>query len=237
MISNKRLLGLDVLKGLGIVLMIVYHFAFDLNHFRFLEIDFFTWFWRIFRYLIVTFFLFSVGVSLTLSHPFKINFNKVFTRIIKLGIAAVLVSIVSYYLFPDSWIYFGILHFIWLASILVLPVLFYPKIAVILALLIFSAYFLGISDGIWLSTLQPILSLPTITQDLVTIFPWLAMILLGVATGRSQYRELIFDQQIWQYPTLIHKTLAYLGRRALWVYLIHQPILFGAVYVATIIIY
>ena len=168
--KNQRLFGLDIFRGLAVILMIVYHFFFDLHYFGYLQIDFFTPFWLSFRYLIISFFLFSMGISLVLSHLLKIHLNKVMRRIIVLGISALSVSIASYYLFPNSWIYFGILHFIWLASILVLPLLFHPKTAIVFAVLIFSAYFLGFDDNIWLSILQTMLSLPQQTQDFVPIF-------------------------------------------------------------------
>lgn len=227
--ANKRLLGLDIVKGLAVVLMIIYHFFFDLDYFRHVSIDFFSLFWQSFRYLIIGLFLFSMGVSLVLSHPAAININKVIKRAIVLGIAALLVSIMSYYLFPNSWIYFGILHFIWLASILALAVLFRPKTALVLAILIWSAFFLGFNDNVWLSMLKPAL-LPNYTQDFVPIFPWLAVVFIAVAIARLGGHRLIFSQQIWMEKTWMGKTFAFLGRQALWVYLTHQIILFGGFY-------
>ncbi len=226
---NQRLLGLDIVKGSAVVLMVIYHFYFDLHYFRYLSIDFFTLFWLGFRYLIVSLFLFSMGVSLVLSHLKKIHIHKVIKRAIMLGIAALLVSVMSYYLFPNSWIYFGILHFIWLASLLALPVVFRPKIALILALLIAVATYLGLNDSLWFLMLQPEL-LPYNSQDFVPIFPWLAVVLLGVASARLGWHQSLFSQSVWNGKTWAHKSLAYLGRRALWMYLIHQPILFAGFY-------
>ena len=232
--KNQRLLGLDIFRGLAVILMIVYHFFFDLHYFGYLQIDFFTPFWLSFRYLIISFFLFSVGISLVLSHLLKIHLNKVMRRTIVLGISALSVSIASYYLFPDSWIYFGILHFIWLASILVLPLLFHPKTAIVFAVLIFSAYFLGFDDNIWLSILQTMLSLPQQTQDFVPIFPWLSVVLLGLAIARLGWHQPIFSQQICWRQAWLQQSLVYLGKHALLVYLIHQPILFAIFYLITL---
>lgn len=226
---NKRLPGLDIVKGLAVVLMIIYHFYFDLDYFRYLNIDFSTSFWQGFRYLIISLFLFSMGISLVLSHPDKIYINKVIKRAIVLGIAALLVSIVSYYLFPNSWIYFGILHFIWLASILALALLFHPKTAFILTVLIGIASFLGFNDNVWLSTFQPAL-LPYNSQDFVPIFPWFSVVLVGVASARLGWHWLLLSQPIFSAKTWMHKTLAYLGRHALWMYLTHQIVLFGGFY-------
>ncbi|MBE8159088.1 MAG: DUF1624 domain-containing protein [Betaproteobacteria bacterium] len=225
----KRLIGLDILKGLAVLLMIIYHFFFDLHYFQYLQIDFLDTFWQAFRYLIVSLFLFSVGVSLVLAHREKIHLHKVIKRFVLLGIAAFSVSIISYFLFPNSWIYFGILHFIWAASLLALAVLFHPKIALILAVFIWLATFLGLSDSLWFSALQPQI-LPYSSQDFVPIFPWLATVFLGISIARFGWHQQLFSLLIWS-KLPAHKGLAYLGKYALWVYLIHQPILFAGFYI------
>ena len=179
-----RLIGLDILRGAAIILMIVYHFFYDLNYFAYIDIDFLTPHWTGFRYLIITIFLSTVGFSLVLSHQQKINWHSVFKRIIVLGFASLLVSIGSYQLFPNSWIYFGILHFIFWASLLSLPVLFHPKIAIILSMLIYVALISGINDYIWLTPLKTWQLLPNTSEDFVPIFPWLAVVLFTIGIAR-----------------------------------------------------
>ena len=66
---NKRLLWVDAVRGLAIVLMVIFHFCYDLRYFGYVD-----WNnpngpnWRPFRYVILTLFISTVGVSLVLAH-------------------------------------------------------------------------------------------------------------------------------------------------------------------------
>jgi uncharacterized membrane protein len=62
------------------------------------------------------------------------------------------------------------------------------------------------------------------TEDLVTIFPWFAIVLIGifiVAMGCHLSPHLKAN--------FISNKIAFLGRHSLIIYMIHQPILFGAI--------
>ena len=227
-LSYQRLIGLDVLRGIAIVLMIVYHFCFDLNYFGYINIDMFQGLiWKLFRYLIITLFLLSVGISLVLAHATGINWHQVFKRFWQLSLAASAVSVGSYLQFPDTWIYFGILHFIALTSIISLPFLHQQKWAIIVSIIIFIGYFGDILHFQWLEPLlHTSLNLPYATEDLVSIFPWWGVILLGIAFASSRQYVKFINHQGWQ-ALPASRLLSLLGRHSLWVYLIHQPILFG----------
>lgn len=223
--QNSRLHSLDIFRGWAILLMVAFHFFYDLNYFGYISVHLNREpFWLLFRFLIVSMFLFSVGISLKLAHRKNIQWHKVKKRSAILLGASLIVSIVTYFQFPTTWVYFGILHFISIASLLALPFLFRPYLALLvsLSILFFSA--LGYLRFHELFVyLQPLLNLPKRTQDFVPFFPWFAVILLGVV-----FVHFGLEKKIQLNPhKLFYKVLAFLGRNALLVYLVHAPLLFG----------
>lgn len=228
---KKRIVGLDIFRGTALFLMIIYHFIYDLNHFQLIQINMDkdpTF--MLFRYMIISMFLLSVGMSLALVHQNGINWRAVSKRTLQLSIAALSVTIATYIIFPQSWIYFGVLHFILLSSLLVLPLLKYPTIILLLMLsiLIGSATNTLHMHGLF-SLLQEPLFLPSPhTEDLVPLVPWFALVLLGVLMVQHNVYQKFFKQKIFSLNFAIHKLLKKMGQHSLAIYLIHQLILFGA---------
>lgn len=234
----QRLLWLDMLRGFAIVLMIIFHFCYDLRYFGYVD-----WHipngpnWWPFRYFILTLFIFTVGMSLSLAHhpQFKrISFVK---RLVQLGLAALAITLMSLIMFPHAWIYFGILHFIALASLIGVPFISRPRIALFLALVILFGYWFGMLGNEWPFNLFADW-LPDDTEDYVPLFPWLGVMLLGIgfagivlpqmASRSKQHTKKI---KPWDLPNItINRVLAWLGKRGLIIYLIHQPILFACFY-------
>ena len=228
-VVHSRILWLDQLRGFAIALMLLFHFCYDLNYYRFLHIAITTDpFWVSFRELIVTLFLFAVGVALVLVHRRGIRWSHVGRRALILGLAAAAVSLATWWIFPRYWVYFGILHLIWIASLLGLAFVGRPLLALSAAL----GIFLGSTQG-WLGTegffrlLQPLLHLPERTVDLAPLFPWFAVVLLGIAFASSGWMKRLEPGPAL--PGSGGRLLALAGRHALAIYLLHQPILFGSV--------
>ena len=223
--TKNRLHYLDVVRGFAIILMVIYHFSFDLDNFNYIQIDMdHSLFWKSFRAVIVTLFLTTMGISLALTHQKSICWPCMKKRSLFLGGASILVSVGSYLQFPESWIYFGILHFILFASWLGLLFVGKPWLSLISAIVILVGYVFG-----WLHTrglfelVHDPLHLPVrYTEDMVNIFPWFAPVLIGifiVAKGWHLYPHLT--------PSWLSQKVAFMGRHSLIIYLIHQPILFG----------
>ena len=227
--DKQRINGLDIFRGWALLFMIAYHFTFDLNHFHFISVDMnHTVGFLIARYTIMSMFLLGVGISLALAHKNGIKWKAVGKRVLILGIASALVTIATYVEFPYSWVYFGILHFILLASLLALPFLFFPKIALTTAiiLLVGSASNLLHMHGVF-AFLQPILNLPPLySEDLVPLTPWFAVVLLGTVVVNYKLHEKIFKSKFFNTSFSLNKTLKFMGQYSLIIYLIHQPILF-----------
>ncbi len=227
---KKRLEGLDIFRGLAIFFMVIYHFSYDLNYFHFISVDMnHTHGFLIARYTIMSMFLLSVGISLALTHRDSIQWQSVRKRTIHLTLASLLVTIATYIIFPNSWVYFGILHFILVASLLLLPLIHLPKVSLILALFILLGSATNTLNMHQLFTLvQSPLMLPTYSEDLVPLFPWFAVVLLGAVSVHYNLHTKLFKQKIFSYNTPLHKLLKKMGQHSLLIYLLHQPILFGA---------
>ena len=226
--AQHRLAAIDALRGVGICLMVAYHFAFDLAWFRLIDADFnHDPFWLAARAVIVAIFLLLVGVSLVLARSAHPGPEPFWRRVALIAGCAILVSIGSYLAFPQTFITFGILHAIALSSVLARPLLGYPRLALILGVVIVA---LGITvqlplfDRPWLNWIGLMTHKPA-TEDYVPLFPWFGVVLVGVALGAAMPRlqPLLAKANRWS-PAW----LAWLGRHSLIIYLVHQPVLVGA---------
>ena len=102
--------------------MFVYHFAFDLRYYGVTSADFeHDFFWLSFRALIVGIFMALVGVSLVLAERAHATPRHFWRRIAIIAACALLATVASRMLFPQTFIYFGILHAIAVASVLAWP--------------------------------------------------------------------------------------------------------------------
>ncbi len=228
-----RLQGLDILRGVAIVLMISFHFCFDLNNFGYVNFDLkHGEGWKYFRYFIVTMFIFLAGVSAQMTHTKGIDSKKLIKRVMLLGVASIIVSIGSYTQFANSWIYFGILHFFLIATLLGLPFLHFPKVALFVAFFIIAGYKMSWLGMHWLySLLQEPLMLPvSYTQDLVSLVPWFGVYLLGLSAAYYKLPESYLNQRLFNKKTALNILLSYLGKHSLIIYLTHQIVLFTLFY-------
>jgi uncharacterized membrane protein len=227
---SERLVWLDLFRGTAILLMIVFHLFYDLSFYGFIHQDFIhDLFWRAFRWLIVWIFLLSVGISLVLVHGRGIRWSSVGRRIGWLGASAAGVSLVTWWLFPDSWVYFGILHFILLASVAALPFVGHPLLSLVAGLAVLVGWSLGwVSMEPLFSLLSPLFGLPAFTRDLVPFVPWFGVVLLGVAFASAGWHRVPLLVSV-EASGRAMRTVAFMGRHALVIYLLHLPILFGAV--------
>jgi uncharacterized membrane protein len=209
---------LDALRGMAVIWMIIFHAAYDLRMFNYIDWDFSTGFWYGFPRVIAFTFLFCVGLSMNFGHKPQINWNSLKKRSLKLGLAAALVSLSTYFLFPQQWIFFGTLHCIFVGSILGALVVNHRKLAGTLLVSILILQYILNFDIRWVSS---ILQKPS--MDFIPIYPWFWAILLGIVTG-PYLSEIPFLAQ-FKAPRL----LKFLGQHSLKIYLIHQPLIFGLI--------
>jgi uncharacterized membrane protein len=206
----------DIMRGFAVVLMIIFHLGFDLTVFGFTNFDFQSdSFWWAFPRVIVTFFLLSMGQSLEIAHRSPIEVKKVLRRFLKIGGLAALISLFTYFAFPTRWIYFGTLHCIAVCSLLALPFLNRFWITLSGAAIILIPLLAGFH---W-----PWPQMSHASMDYIPALPWLGVVLIGMGSTHFGLHKLSI-------PNFPGKNILLLfGQHSLFIYLIHQPILFGIV--------
>lgn len=224
---------LDALRGAAIVWMAVFHFCYDLDHFRIIEARFRTDpFWTLQRTAIVTLFLLCAGAAQAIASDQGQTWARFWRRWAQIAGCAVLVSIGSAWMFPRSWISFGVLHGI--AVMLILVRLAAPLrgwlwplglVALLLPWLVQHPFFdTRATNWVGLITRKPV------TEDYVPLLPWLGVMFWGCAA--TQW--LLARRRAWLTGGIARalRPLALLGRWSLSFYMLHQPILIGAIMLA-----
>jgi len=213
-------------------MMFVFHFSYDLNFFGYVQINFLEDpFWSNFRRFIVCSFLLLVGISIVLANRKPLNLKRFSRRLILLIGYAALVSMGSYLMFPETYIYFGILHFIAVASVLGLLFRKFYWLNLVLGsglLLLDALYNNAYFNDPAINWLGLMTYLPH-TEDYVPLIPWFGVVLIGMFTGRRWFTHTTPSWLIWQATNPVTKTLAFGGRHSLHIYLLHQPVFIGLI--------
>lgn len=221
-------------RGVAIVAMIIYHLGWDLSFLKLIETNLLALpAWRWFARIIAGSFLFLSGIGLVLAHGRGVRWRPYLRRLAIVGGAALLVTIATYFVFPQSFIFFGILHCIALSSILALPFL---KASVVVTLATAAAVLAGpwmftsvALDAPWLDWLG-LGAFEPVTNDYVPIFPWFALVLSGIVFARLVMVGPGPRTPGWQASGKLATGIIWAGRHSLPIYLLHQLVLLGLLY-------
>ncbi|MGQ0566045.1 MAG: heparan-alpha-glucosaminide N-acetyltransferase [Gemmobacter sp.] len=236
-VQGRRLVALDLARTVALVGMAVFHLVFDLVLFGHLPGDILqAGFWPQFARVVAGSFLFLAGVSLWLAQGHGIRWPAFARRFAVVAGAAAAISVATRIAMPDTWIFFGILHAIAVASLIGLAVLRLPVAAVLaLAGAVVAMRVWGQSDLfnhpalLWTGLGTG----PAMSVDFVPVFPWLAPFLGGIAMARLADAAGLW-RRIAGWPSgRLWSRLAWPGRHSLIVYLVHQPVLISVVYAVT----
>lgn len=228
-----RIAAVDIARGVAIVAMVVYHLNWDLAAHGITGLDVVEDpLWKGFARGIAGTFLALVGVSLVLATRNGFRVGPYFRRLAVIVAAAALVSFGTYWFVPWAFVFFGILHAIALFSVIGLPFVFVPPwVTAVAAAIAFGTprfftsaafdapvwWWLGLSEH------------PPNTVDYVPLFPWFGVVLLGIVGGRFIAANPGLFR--WRPHDALSRALAVAGRWSLAIYLIHQPILLGLLFV------
>jgi uncharacterized membrane protein len=236
----SRFDSVDALRGVAIVWMTAYHFCFDLNHFGYLQQNFYAdpfWTWQ--RSAIVSLFLFTAGLGQAIAVHQGQSWSRFWRRWAQVAGCALLVSASSFWMYPKSFIYFGVLHglavmllivrltagwgrWLWVLGVVAIAMKF---IAAYAHATWAGAEFLNQNWFNWLG----LISRKPVTEDYVPLFPWLGVMWWGMAAGSWALRQR--PQWFRQMPGGPggngRNPLAWLGRWSLGYYMLHQPVLIG----------
>lgn len=223
--------------------MAVFHFAWDLSFLKFIATDIALHpDWRMFSHLIAGSFLALAGVSLGLAHAHGLRAPAFWRRVAVVWAAAIAVTAVTRVAMPDSYVLFGILHCIALGAVLCAPLLALPwwlppgLAALVGALpsLLASPTLSGFQDALEGSALRGLWQHLGLTQsapaavDFVPVIPWLSFMLAGLGAGLWLMRS---GRAVQLASVAMPRTvlpLIWAGRHSLPIYLIHQPVMIGA---------
>jgi uncharacterized membrane protein len=231
-----RLPIIDAARGAALVAMFAYHLTWDLGYFRLIDpaIPLDPRF-KFFGHCIAASFLALVGASLVLAARPELRWRPYLTRLAQIGAAAAAVTLATWYAFPDSFIFFGILHCIIAASLAALLFLRAPIwLTLLAAAAIFSATYFFVSayfdqPMFWWTGLghdEPL------SNDWRPVFPWVGFALIGVVAMRAG-----LDYSLpawftnWRGADSPSRGLRTLGRHSLLVYLVHQPVFLALLFV------
>jgi len=230
----RRIWEIDFLRGLSIILMVGYHLLFDLGEFSGVErffgfsTDLSSVAWKAAQYFFAALFVVLSGISSTLSR------NNV-RRGLRLLVVSLAVTAVTTFFDRASAIYFGILQCL-AVSILLYGAAF--KKAGPVACAAWGALVLGLGAvlprlntglAIRFDWLLPfgIHSPAYASFDYFPLVPWLGIFLIGTALGKSIYapkRSLL----PWRLPESFVNAA---GRHSLLIYIVHQPVIMGVLYI------
>lgn len=241
-VKSARIFEIDVLRGVAIVLMALFHLLFDLAAYFGQNINLYSGLWfYVGRFSAILFMLLS-GVSSSFG-------GRQFRRGLMVLAAALVVTLASLPIMGTNYIRFGILHFF--AACMLLKALFdkfiknyYARLVAALALVPFC-FFMGrfaaktAVNTFWLLPLG--FMYPGFSSfDYYPLFPWAALFCLGVALGMVVYphRKSLFSLDITRPQTnpffkglcALLRPFAFLGRHSLPVYLLHQPLILGVLF-------
>ena len=238
----QRFDSVDALRGLAIVWMTLFHFSFDLNHYGFVKQNFYSDpFWTGQRTAIVSLFLFCAGLGQAIAVQQAQSWQRFGKRWAQVAACAVLVTAGSLVMFPNSYIYFGVLHGIALMLIIVRLTAGWGQWlwlagAVALGLKFLALDMLGAGGALsafadlfnsralnWLG----LISRKPIAEDYVPLIPWLGVMWWGMAAGQWALKQR--PGFVKARPPKAAGPLCWLGRWSLAWYMLHQPVLIALV--------
>lgn len=238
--ATTRLWEVDTVRGIAVILMVLYHFMWDLSMFGIYRTDMRFGPWQAVARGIGTTFIFLLGLSLTLSYQrgrvgkTRFSFSSNLRRGLLIFGCGLIVSLATYVFDPATFVIFGILHLLGAALILAHPFLFVDwRISLIAGLLLIGAgLFVDRFDAAtpWLTWLG-IEQAGRYMSDYYPLLPWFGVALLGMSAGFTLYPK---GERRFPLPDLNNlapvRGLRFLGRHSLIIYLLHQPIMLGVLF-------
>ncbi|MDP3976233.1 MAG: heparan-alpha-glucosaminide N-acetyltransferase [bacterium] len=242
-----RFIELDLLRSLAIAGMIIYHTAYLLDFFELVLLELRQGAWLILAYFVQLSFLGLVGICLAISWQRHRQKGEVFLSFAsrqtkRAGIVfgcGLLVTFVTWLVIPDQYVRFGVLHFIGLSIFLLIPLSGRPLLCGLLAatMFLFTSFVHGISvPTAWLIFVG--FSYPFSSVDYFPLFPWLGVVLIGIAVGHLLYQG---DRRRFPMLKLAEgqsgNLLLLTSRNSLIVYLTHVPVLYAAIGAASYLLH
>ena len=246
-LAKDRAWELDFLRGIALIMMLFMHMSWDVRYefgadiFSYLEEG---WFWSFVHPVIVVLFVSVSGVCCTFSRS---NVK----RGLKLLIATVLfyggTAIVTFVFGINCLIIFNVLAVLTCGIFLYALIQFIEKktkvnpnvVSFIMGLTGLYIVICGCDISYMDFSTDNLLFIPLgfaienepWMADYMPLFPWLGVFLIGCVVGRLCYREkkTLFANR-GKAMTAIARPVEFIGRHSLIIYLTHQPVIYGVLF-------
>lgn len=239
--SKTRLHILDTIRGIALISMILFHTSWDLSYIYGIEIlqklDYFAFIWQQ-----------SICIAFIFLSGFCFNLGKRhFLRGVTVFSAGALITAVTYFVMPENIILFGILTMLGSAMLIFallrkILIKFNPLISFAVSLLLYlltrdiSDGYLGfygvkiapLSASLYSNGFTAFLGFPERTffsADYFPLLPWLFLFSAGFFLFLYLKKKNIAVKSGSNIPVI-----NFLGRNSLIVYLLHQPIIYGVLF-------
>lgn len=238
--ETSRFDAVDALRGVAMLWMTVYHLSFDLNQFGYIQQNFYhDPVWTAQRTLIVSLFLACAGMGQALAVAAGQSWARFWRRWAQVAACALLVTVGSWLMYPQSFIYFGVLHgmavmllvarltvgwgrWLWAAGAGLIAIYFIAPSALST---VATGRFIDIFNSPVLNWLG-LITVKPVTEDYVPLLPWMGVMWWGVAAGSWLGAGLRAGRFTGRLQTLF-QPVARLGRWSLSYYMLHQPVMIG----------
>mgnify|MGYP002801530325 CR=1 FL=1 len=236
--TKTRYYLVDALRGLALINMVLYHFSYDIFVIYGQSPDWlgstaaFLWQQGIcWSFILISGFSWRFGAANSLKRGLLLN---------GLGL---LITAVTWLAIPDEVILFGILNFIGCGVLLTIPFSksgekIPPLLGAGICLILFALTYhipsgylqiggeiLGLPDALYSGALT-IFGFPGpdfYSSDYFPILPWIFL----YWTGWFLYPVFMKSKGIRRFLSIRIPLLSFIGRKTIWVYVLHQPILMG----------
>ena len=231
--GSPRLPEVDLVRALALGMMVLYHFLFTLWYLGMADVGVLTGFWRVFAYATASLFVAIAGLSLTLAAASRRRRGATEGEIAKaqarrglvvLGWGLVITAVTMVAL-PQGAIVFGVLHLIGLGTILAIPFVRRPMVALAIGTVcvLLGPLATTISGPLWLAWLG-VHPADFVSLDYVPILPWFGVLLIGVAAGWALFPNGERRRPLPPFPSWT-EPVQWVGRHTLAIYLLHEPVI------------
>jgi len=228
--------GIDILKGVAVICMIIFHIFYFPNQYGFKEIEYDTTLLKCIARIAQFIFITCVGINLVFSNQNKSSEVKIksnLTRIAKITVLAILMSLFTYFVFGDKYVKFGILHFIALSSLLLFMFVNDKKIILLILGILCGLYALNNHHPEYFKNVsEPIAFIMGFYNnkyqsiDHFPIIPWMILICIGILIGHFIIEnDIKMPDEISENP--ISKFLEKTGQKSLEIYAVHWLVLYA----------
>jgi len=228
----KRYNEIDILKGIAVILMIIFHFYYFPNQYGFTEIEYDTTLLKLIAKIAQIIFITCVGINLVFAKNKNSDSKIHLQRVMKIAFYALLMSLFTYHVFKEKYVKFGILHFVAFCSLILFMFVDNLEAMKIITGIIFLIYLLNhYKPELFRSIPQPFAFIGGFYNDRYhsvdhfPIIPWILLICLGIFIGNHLVTKNL-DTPSFLNNNAVSNTLKNIGKRSLEIYAVHWAVLY-----------